>query len=83
MSYQETIEHLNILDADYFFRFLEKMQKQELNEVLLLFDTINHKGFEGDVLLNSFAEFLRNLLVSKDEKVVSLLEAVESFKDDA
>jgi len=81
VSYQQTIEHLNILDADYFFRFLEKMQKQELDEVLLLFDNINHKGFEGDVVLNSFAEFLRNLLVSKDAKVVSLLEAVESFKE--
>ena len=81
VTYRETIEHLNILDADYFFRFLEKMQQQELNEVLLLFDAINHKGFDGDTVLNSFAEFLRNLLVSKDDKVVVLLEAVESFKD--
>lgn len=80
VTYRETIEHLNILDADYFFSFLEKMQKQELNEVLLLFDAINHKGFDGDTVLNSFAEFLRNLLVSKDDKVVALLEAVESFK---
>ena len=81
VTYQETIEHLNILDADYFFRFMEKMQNQELNEVLLLFDNINYKGFEGDVLLNSFSEFLRNLLVSKDEKAASLLVAVDSFKD--
>jgi len=81
VTYRETIEHLNILDADYFFRFLEKMQKQELDEVLLLFDAIHHKGFDGDILLNSFAEFLRNLLVSKDDKVVVLLEAVDSFKE--
>jgi len=81
VTYQETIEHLNILDADYFFRFMEKMQQQELNEVLLLFDNVNYKGFEGDVLLNSFSEFLRNLLVSKDEKAAALLEAVDSFKE--
>jgi DNA polymerase-3 subunit gamma/tau len=81
VTYQETIEHLNILDADYFFRFMEKMKHQELNEVLLLFDNVNYKGFEGDVLLNSFSEFLRNLLVSKDEKAAALLEAVDSFKE--
>ena len=80
VTYHQTIEHLNILDADTFFLFLEKMQAQELSEVLLLFDEINQKGFEGDVVLNSFAEFLRNLLVSKDDKVVALLDALESFK---
>jgi DNA polymerase-3 subunit gamma/tau len=81
LTYQQTIEHLNILDADYHFRLLEKMQQQDLSDVLLLFDQINQKGFEGDVVLNSFAEFLRNLLVSKDPKAAELLEAVESFKN--
>jgi DNA polymerase III subunit gamma/tau len=32
-------------------------------------------------VLNAFSEFLRNLLVCKDEKVANLLEVVESFKD--
>jgi DNA polymerase III subunit gamma/tau len=48
---------------------------------MLLYDDINRKGFEGDMVLNAFSEFLRNLLVCKDEKVANLLEVVESFKD--
>ncbi len=48
---------------------------------MLLFDDINRKGFEGDMVLNGFAEFIRNLLVCKDEKVAGLLEVVESFKE--
>jgi len=47
----------------------------------LLYDDINKKGFEGDLVLNGFAEFIRNLLVCKDEKVAGLLEAVESFRE--
>jgi len=47
----------------------------------LLYDDINKKGFEGDLVLNGFAEFIRNLLVCKDEKVAVLLEAVESFRE--
>ena len=81
LTYQNTLEHLNILDADYFFKLLEGMQQQQLADVMLLFDDINKKGFEGDMLLNAMAEFFRNLLVCKDEKVAGLLEAVESFKD--
>jgi len=81
LSYANTLEHLNILDADYYFRILEAMQQQDLSNALLLYDDINRKGFEGDLVLNGLAEFIRNLLVCKDEKVAELLEVVESFKD--
>ncbi|MDR3715019.1 MAG: DNA polymerase III subunit gamma/tau [Puia sp.] len=81
LSYQNTLEHLNILDADYYFRLLEAMLQQDLAGALLLFEDINRKGFEGDLVLNGFAEFIRNLLVCRDERTASLLEVVESFKD--
>jgi DNA polymerase-3 subunit gamma/tau len=81
LTYKNTLEHLNILDADYYFRILDAMQQQDLSEALLIYDDINRKGFEGDLVLNGLAEFIRNLLVCKDEKVASLLDAVESFRD--
>ena len=81
LTYANTVEHLNILDADYYFRILDAMQQQNLSEALLVYDSINRKGFEGDLVLNGLAEFIRNLLVCKDEKVASLLEVVESFRD--
>ena len=63
VTYQNTLEHLNILDEDYYFKLLESMQLQDLPAAMLLFDEINKKGFEGDLVLNGFAEFIRNLLV--------------------
>lgn len=81
LSYQNTLEHLNILDADYYFKLIDCMLQQDLSGAMLLYDDINKKGFEGDLVLNGFAEFLRNLLICKDEKVAALLEVVESFKD--
>jgi len=81
ITYQNTLEHLNILDADYYFKLIEAMQQQNLADAMLLYDDINKKGFEGDMVLNGFAEFIRNLLVCKDERVAQLLEAVESFKE--
>jgi DNA polymerase III subunit gamma/tau len=80
LTYANTLEHLNILDEDYYFRFMEAMQQQNLSDAILLYDEINRKGFEGDLVLNGFAEFVRNLLVSKDPKVAMLLEVSEEFK---
>ena len=80
VNYENTIEHLNILDADYYFKLMDCMLNQDLAGAMLLYDDINKKGFEGDMVLNGFAEFVRNLLISKDERVAVLLEVVESFK---
>jgi DNA polymerase-3 subunit gamma/tau len=81
LTYANTLEHLNILDADYYFKLLDCMQQQDLAGAMLLYDDINRKGFEGDLVLNGFAEFIRNLLVCKDERVAGLLEVVEAFKE--
>lgn len=80
LNYQNTLEHLNILDDEYYFKLINCMQAQDLAGAMLLYDDINRKGFEGDLVLNGFAEFIRNLLVCKDEKVANLLEVVESFR---
>ncbi len=80
LTYSNTLEHLNILDEDYYFKLLGQMQHQQLADALCLFDEINQKGFEGDTLLEGFAEFIRNLLVSKDPKSAILLEVADDFK---
>lgn len=81
IDYANTLEHLNILDEDYYFKLMHFMQQQDLSGALLLYDDINRKGFEGDLVLNGMASFVRNVLVSKDDKVAGLLETVESFKE--
>lgn len=81
VSYQNTLEHLNILDADYYFKMLDCMLQQDLAGAMLLYDDIDKKGFEGDLVINGLMEFIRNLLVCKDEKVAGLLEVVENFRD--
>ena len=80
VTYTNTLEHLNILDEDYYFKLLDYLLNQDLSSGLLMYDEINRKGFEGDTVLNGFAEFLRNLLVSRDAKVMMLLEVPEDFK---
>jgi len=81
VTYANTLENLNILDADYYFRMLEALLQQDLATAMLLYDEINYKGFEGDMVLNGFAEFIRNILVCKDERAAKLLEVVEGMEE--
>lgn len=81
VTYQNTLEHLNILDHDYYFKLLEALSAQDLAAAMLLYDEINRKGFEGDIFLNGFAEFIRNLMVCKNPKAISLLDVVETMRD--
>ena len=81
VNYANTLENLNILDADYYFKMLDALLQQDLATAMLLFDEINYKGFEGDMVLNGFAEFIRNLLVCKDERAAKLLEVVVGMEE--
>jgi DNA polymerase-3 subunit gamma/tau len=80
VNYRNTLEHLNILDEDYYFKLLDDLLQQDIGAAMLLYDEINSKGFEGDMVLDGFAEFMRNLLVSKNAKAASLLEVVEGMQ---
>ena len=81
VNYTNTLEHLNILDHDYYFKILDSLQQQDLAAAMLLYDEINRKGFEGDLVLNGFAEFIRNILVCKDDKALQLLDVVEGMQE--
>ncbi|MCW3463201.1 DNA polymerase III subunit gamma/tau [Chitinophaga nivalis] len=81
LTYQNTLEHLNILDYDYFFRVMDTVLQEDIATALLLFDEILQKGFEGDNFLNGWAEFLRNLLLCKEEKALHLVEVSGNLKE--
>jgi DNA polymerase-3 subunit gamma/tau len=80
VNYNNTIEHLNLLDEDQYFKLLDALVNQDISGALLLFDSIHSRGFEGDTVLNGFAAVLRNLLISKDGKAAQLLDVLEGLQ---
>jgi DNA polymerase-3 subunit gamma/tau len=81
LTYENTLEHLNILDEGYFFKLLNHLTEQDLTSAMLLYDEINQKGFEGDTVLYGMAAFIRNILVCKDPASAHLLESIEGWRD--
>ncbi|MBR9920397.1 MAG: DNA polymerase III subunit gamma/tau [Bacteroidetes bacterium] len=80
LTYADVIENLNVLDYDYFFRATDFLLSEDHSGLMLLFDEVIAKGFEGDVFINGLAAHFRNLLVCKDPATWPLLEAGEKLK---
>lgn len=80
LTYAQTVEHLNILDADVYFKLGDILLSKDIGGALLLLDDILQRGFEGDVILNGFAEHFRNLLLSKDVRMAQLLDVPEDHR---
>jgi len=80
LTYSSTMEHLNLLDADFYFRLTDHMLAQDVSGTLLLLDQVLEKGFEGDVIIGGLAEHLRNLLLCKDQRMAKLLDVPNDHK---
>ena len=80
LTYGNTMEHLNMLDADFYFRLTDHMLSQDVSVTLLALDEVLEKGFEGNVILEGLAEHMRNLLLCKDARMAKLLDVPNDHK---
>ncbi|MBC7861478.1 MAG: DNA polymerase III subunit gamma/tau [Bacteroidia bacterium] len=80
ITYKTTAENLHVLDYDYYFKVGDFILEQKLPDVLLIFDEILKRGFDGHNFVVGLAEHLRNLLVCKDVTTLQLLEVSENVK---
>jgi DNA polymerase-3 subunit gamma/tau len=80
LTYQSVIENLHILDYEYYFKVGDCMLKGDIPGILLLFNDILSKGFDGLQFIAGLSEHFRNILVCKDSQTVKLLEVGENIK---
>lgn len=80
VTYQTTIENLHILDYDYYFNITGFLLEQNMSQVMLTFDEILKKGFDGHNFIIGLSEHFRNLMVCKDPATVKLLQVSESVQ---
>ncbi len=81
ITYQRTIENLNVLDYDYYFRLTDFFLEGKITECMLTLNEILSKGFEGQYFITGLSSHFRNLLVSQDAQTVELIEASEEVRN--
>ncbi len=80
LSYAATMEHLALLDADFYFDLTDKLLAEDLPGTLLMLDAVLAKGFEGDAVLSGLGEHFRSLLLCKDARMAGLLDVPPAYK---
>ncbi len=80
LTYQLVCQNLNELNAEYYFRLVDHFLKGEVEPCLLLLNEILSKGFDGGNFMSGLASHLRDLLVSRDEQTLPLLETSEQMR---
>ena len=80
LTYAGAIEHLNVLDYDYYFRLTDALYAGRMDEALLIFDQVLRKGFDAHLFISGLSEHMRNLLVSRSPQTVQLLEVPETVR---
>jgi DNA polymerase-3 subunit gamma/tau len=73
-------ENLNVLDYDEYFAVTDLLLGNKIPEVLLHFNSILSKGFEGHHFISGLASHFRDLLVAKDKITTQLLEVGDNAK---
>lgn len=80
ITYERTIEVLNVLSADYYFQLVDSALQHNVAQTLLIFNDILNHGFDAGHFVTGFAQHLRDVLVSKDPQTLPLLETGESMR---
>lgn len=80
ISYERTIEVLNVLNADYYFSLVDNALAHNVSKALLLFNDVLNHGFDAGHFVTGFAQHLRDVLVSKDPQTLPLLETGEAIR---
>jgi DNA polymerase-3 subunit gamma/tau len=80
VTYQDVIANLNVLDYEYYFKSVDGALEGDVSTVLLTFNEILEKGFDGHNFVSGLNSHLRDLLVSKDESTLRLLETTPAVR---
>lgn len=80
VTYKDVIDNLNVLDYEYYFKTVEGALAGNVSSILLTFNEILEKGFDGHNFISGLNSHLRDLLVCKDESTIRLFEATPAVK---
>jgi len=80
LTRQAVAENLNVLDYDSYFKATDLILKNDIPQLLIKYNEILSKGFDGHHFIAGLASHFRDLLVARDTNTIQLLEVGENTK---
>jgi len=80
LTREAVTENLNVLDYETYFKTADLILANDIPKVLVLFNDILNKGFDGHHFIMGLASHFRDLLVATDKATIVLLEVGDTAK---
>ncbi len=80
LSRKAVTENLNVLDYDTYFTATDHILKNDIPELLVQFNDILSRGFDGHHFIAGLASHFRDLMVCKNPPTIHLLEVGNNTK---
>lgn len=80
LTRQAVTDNLNVLDYETYFTSTDLILENKIPELLIHFNTVLSKGFDGHHYIAGLASHFRDLLVCKNPSTIELLEVGEDTK---
>lgn len=80
ITYQKVIEDLNVLDYDEYFGMTDTLLSGDVPKAMAKLNHILSKGFEANYFIGGLASHFRNLLMSRDEQTLPLLDVSDQVR---
>ncbi|MEH6407221.1 MAG: DNA polymerase III subunit gamma/tau, partial [Leeuwenhoekiella sp.] len=80
LTRQAVTENLNVLDYESYFEATDLILENNIPQLLLNFNEILSRGFDGHHFISGLASHFRDLMVCKTEATIVLLEVGEQTK---
>jgi len=80
LTREAVTENLNVLDYEAYFKTTDLLLSNDIPGVLVHFNTVLNKGFDGHHFIMGLASHFRDLLVAKDKMTLELLEVGDKAK---
>ncbi len=80
LTREAVTENLNVLDYTYFFNVTDLLLANDIPKLLVAYNEILSKGFDGHHFIMGLASHFRDLLVCKNQQTMDLLEVGEQVK---
>ncbi|MBK7964380.1 MAG: DNA polymerase III subunit gamma/tau [Bacteroidetes bacterium] len=81
ITYKDVINNLSILDYDYYFKITDEIREGNIPGVLLTYNELISEGFDGHHFITGLAAHFRDILVSKNEATIPLLEVSKNARE--
>lgn len=80
LTRQAVTENLNVLDYETYFESTDLILENKIPDLLVQFNTILSKGFDGHHYIAGLASHFRDLMVCKNQATIDLLEVGDETK---